>query len=130
MAEGERPEPAGSHDWNKESSEETQKRQRAEQAREVTEWKQQDRERERKLDINSVIASLDQAANTPRYDPDSHVPGLDHEDIDRANIKEKLKYKRRAGFYSYMRDKHQAKTIGDVEEKLRQHQVDSGVVRL
>jgi hypothetical protein len=111
MAEGEPPE-SGSHDWNKESAADTAKRQRAEYTREQAEHLQHDR----KEDIVSRIASLKRAADTPLYDSNTPVAWLDRAGMERANVKNKLKYERKAGLYSYMRDTHEAQTVGDRRE--------------
>jgi hypothetical protein len=126
ISEGEHPEPSGSHDWNKESATDTAKRLRTEQAREQADVIQQ----ARKQDITAHIAGLLQEANTPRHKPDTAVSASDRDKQERANIKHKLRYEHQAGVYSYMRDSHKAKTVGDVEDKLRQHQVEPEVVRV
>jgi hypothetical protein len=126
MAKGERPESTRSHNWNQESAANTAKRQRAEQAREQAEVIPHLRKR----DISSHIAELRREAETPLYKPDTTVSGFERDKQERTNVKHKLRYERQAGVYSYMRDNHQARTVGDVEERLRQHQIDSEVVRL
>jgi hypothetical protein len=126
MAEGERPEPAGAHAWNKENASDTAKRQRAEQAREQAEVLQQ----ARKQDIDSHITELRRQAQTLPYNIDASISGLDRDKQERANVKYKLRYERQANVYDFMKKRYHARTVGDVEEKLRQHQVDAGVVGL
>ena len=126
MSEGERPEPPELHNWNKESAAQTAKRQRAEQSREQAEVIQQFR----KTAIDRHIADLRRQANTPLYEPNASVTGLERDKQERANVKNKLRYERQAGVYSYMKDTHHARTVGDVEEKVRQHSVDPEVVRV
>jgi len=122
MSEGERPEQGAiKGSWNQ-----FEKSQRREQAQEQAELRQQ----YRKTKIDSHIAQLRQKVNTPLYDLDAAGSVVDGDKQERANVKYKLRYEQQAGVYSYMKDTFKAKTIGDVEEKLQQKAVDTGVVRL
>jgi hypothetical protein len=121
MAEGERSESRPHDSWSA-----LEKRQRAEQARENAELLQQVRKR----DIDSHIAELRRQAQTPPYNIDASVSGIERDKQERANVKYKLRYERQANVYEFMKKKHHARTVGDVEEKLRHHEVDAGVVGL
>jgi hypothetical protein len=50
--------------------------------------------------------------------------------MERAAAVNRMKYERKAGVFTYMRDTHNAQTVGDAEDKLRQHQVDPDIVRI
>jgi len=126
MSEEERPEPAGAQNWNKESAAAFERRQRAEQAREQAEVLQQ----ARKQDIDSHIAELRRQAKIPLNNIDDSVTGVERDKQEQQNIIHKLRHERQANVYEFMKTRHHARTVGDVEEKLRQHQVDAGVVGL
>ena len=122
MSEGDRSEQGAiKGSWNQ-----FEKSQRAEQSRKQAELRQQ----YRKTDIDSHITALRQKAITPFYELDAAGSAADGDKQERANVKYKLRYEQQAGVYSYMKDTFKAKTIGDVEEKLQQKAVDTGVVRL
>ena len=126
MPEGERPESSGAHNWNHESASETAKRQRGEHAREQAEVIQE----YRKTDIGKHITALRERAKIPPYKIDASVTGEERDKQVRANTKYQLRYEQQASLYSYLQNTHHARTIGDAEEKVRHHQVDTGVVRL
>lgn len=92
MSEEEPPEPAGSHNWNKESAADTAKRMRAEQAREQAEVIQQ----YRKTGIDHHITGLRQQADTPLYDLAAAPSVSDRDKQERANAKPKLRYEQQA----------------------------------
>jgi len=67
---------------------------------------------------------------TPLYDLAAAAPGVERDKQERANAKHTLRLRQQATVYSYMKDRYQARTVGDVEDNLRRRQVSVGVVRL
>jgi hypothetical protein len=100
---------------------------RAEMAKEQAE----DMKRVRAMSIDSFIGSITASESSNLKGPDYPNPfGLSQESIEKDNALVIRRMNRKIGVYSYLRDTHQAQTVGDAEEILRQHKVDPKIVRM
>jgi hypothetical protein len=73
-------------------------------------------ELEKRQRAEQVCENAELIQQARKRDIDSHI--------------DKLRYERQAKVYEFMKTRHHARTVGDVEDKLRHHEVDAGVVEL